>query len=275
MYIQIITMAIKAKRKRETNFVFSLLGYEERLRMDKALKLTTEKINELFGIDDSWKAPEKLMKILFDRDRREKMFREFLKIESDLSYDWFYMYFQEEAADRAKKKQDFTPLSVSRLMAELVGNAHGTTYDCASGTGGLTIQQWWHDCLQETPWTYKPSKHLYWCEDLSDRAVPFLLFNLLIRGTNAVVIHCDVLTRKAKGVFFIQNDNDDYLHFSTLNVLPYTDFVAKELMVTWTDFRYPKHIESRIIPKHVAGSGIYQSMTKGVKQNAGVATETK
>lgn len=45
------------------------------------MKLTTSKINELFDVDDSWQAPDALMKILFDRERREKMFREFESIE--------------------------------------------------------------------------------------------------------------------------------------------------------------------------------------------------
>lgn len=224
------------------------------------MKLTTEKINELFGIDDPWKAPDQLMKILFDRERREKMFREFLKIETDVSYDWFYMYFQEESAQRKKMKQDFTPVSISRLLSNIVGGSHGTNYDCASGTGGITIQKWWYDCMQETPLTYKPSEHFYTCEDLSDRALPFLLFNLLIRGTNACVVHCDVLTREAKGAFFIQNENDDCLQFSSLNVLPYTDFNARELGVSWADKRYQEHIESHVIPAHVAKTRIYNAL---------------
>ncbi|MBP3038083.1 SAM-dependent DNA methyltransferase [Bacillaceae bacterium Marseille-Q3522] len=239
------------------------------------MKLTTKKINELFGIDDPWKAPDKLMEILYDRERRETMFREFLKIESDISYDWFYMYFQEEAAQRVKQKQDFTPVSIGRLLSELLGHTGGTNYDVCSGTGGLTIQKWWYDCLQETPITYLPSKHFYWCEDLSDRAIPFLLFNLLIRGMNAVIVHCDVLSRLAKGAFFIQNECDDFLHFSSLNVLPYTDFVAKELQVTWADFRYQEHIESHIMPRHVAESEVYQFMAKGGKFGARDAVEKK
>lgn len=235
------------------------------------MKLTTKKINELLGVADTWNAPNELMRILLDRDRREKMFREFLKIEPDVSYDWFYMYFQEEYAERVKKKQDFTPVSISLLMSKLVENHKGVTYDCACGTGGLTIQKWWHDCLTKSQLTYKPSDNLYWCEDLSDRAIPFLLFNLLIRGMNAVVIHCDVLTRDAKGVFFIQNDNDDHMQFSALNVLPYNDFVAKELEVMWTEFRYPKHIESNSIPQHIAKSEVYQFMKKGENQEARAA----
>lgn len=237
------------------------------------MKLTTEKINELFGVDDSWKAPGELMGILFDRERREKIFREFIKIEPDVSYDWFHMYFQDEAAERTKKKQDFTPKSVSGLLSQIVGSECGTTYDCASGTGGLTIQKWWDDCLKDTFMLYKPSNYLYWCDELSDRAMPFLLFNLLIRGMNAVVIHGDALTKESKGAFFIQNENDDSLQFSTLNVLPYTDFVAKELSVIWTDFRYPKHIESNVTPIHVANSSVYQTMKAWGKQNVRVAVD--
>jgi hypothetical protein len=206
------------------------------------VKLTTEKINELFGIDDPWKAPDALMKILFDRKRRENMFREFLKIETDVSYDWFYQYFQDETADRKKLKQDFTPISIGQLLSKLTGGA--ASYDCAAGTGGLTIQKWQNDRIKKTPFTCKPSDHFYTCEDLSDRAIPFLLFNLLIRGMNACVIHGDVLTREAKGAFFVQNDKDDYLRFSSLNVIPYSNFAARQLSVKWTDFRYPEHIEN-------------------------------
>lgn len=236
------------------------------------MNLTTEKINELFGIDDPWKAPDALMKILFIRELREEMFRKFLEIETDMSFDWFYMYFQDEAADRRKLKQDFTPVSIGKLLSEIVSGEHGENYDCAAGTGGLTIQKWQNDRIKETPFTYKPSEHFYTCEDLSDRAIPFLLFNLLIRGMNACVIHCDVLTREAKGAFFIQNDKDDYLQFSSLNVMPYSDFAAQELGVTWAEKRYPEHIESLEVPKHVTESEAYKALTGGLK-NAGVTSD--
>lgn len=234
-------------------------------------KFTTEKINEILGVDDSWKAPDRLMEILFDRDKRESVFREFLKIDSDVSYDWFHMYFQDEAADRNKKKQDFTPKSVSRVLSKLVGDGPGMKYDSASGTGGLTIQTWWDDCLKDSFMLHKPSNYIYFCEELSDRALPFLLFNLLIRGTNAVVVQCDILSRKAKGAFFIQNDNDDTLQFSSLNVMPYSEDVANFLSVTWTDFRYQSYIESQDIPNHILNTEVYKAMTKGTDNVANIS----
>lgn len=211
-----------------------------------------KQINELIGIKESYQAPEALMRILFDKERREKVFMEFLQLfEHDVSYDWFHEYFQDEHADRKSKKQDFTPQSVATLLTKLVGDEKNNTYEGCAGTGGITIAKWNNDRMKHSPFDYRPSWYLYTCEELSDRALPFLLFNLLIRGMNAVVIHCDVITRKAYGAFFVQNDHDDHFKFSSLNVLPYTDVVAEELAITWEEERYEELVESEGIPRHV------------------------
>jgi type I restriction-modification system DNA methylase subunit len=210
-------------------------------------------VNELLGINESYKAPDRLMQILFDRERRESLFQEFLTaFNYDVSYDWFHEYFMDEHADRRNKKQDFTPQSIAKLVTSLVGdNYDGLHYEPCAGTGGMTIAAWNRDRMQHSPFDYRPSWYVYHCEELSDRALPFLLFNLAIRGMNAVVVHCDVLSRKAYGAFFIQNENDDHLQFSTINVLPYTDSMAKYLAVTWAEQRYKSHVESPGIPRHI------------------------
>jgi type I restriction-modification system DNA methylase subunit len=192
------------------------------------------------GITESYKAPETILKILYDRERREKVFSEFLKLyKHDVSYDWFHEYFEDEHADRKKKKQDFTPDSVSNVIARLTGGKKGMVYEVAAGTGGMTIRKWWSECLQETPFRYIPSEHFYMCEELSDRAIPFLLFNLMIRGMNAAVAHCNTLSRKCKGIFFIDNKKDDLLSFSNLNLMPYSKQVEDYFNVKFNDFRYP------------------------------------
>lgn len=211
----------------------------------------TEKINELLGIDDSYKAPEALMSILYSRQRREKLFRDFLPLFNyDVNFDWFHEYFQDEHADRKNKKQDFTPKSVATLLSALVGESNNT-YEACAGTGGITISKWHHDRLQTNPFDYCPSDYLYVCEELSDRAIPFLLFNLLLRGMNAIVVHCDVLSREAKGVFFIQNDFDDHLKFSSLNLMPYTETIENEFSVKFTENKYDPIRESEEIPAHL------------------------
>ncbi|MGE6488494.1 N-6 DNA methylase [Paenisporosarcina sp. NPDC076898] len=216
----------------------------------------TKKINELLGIDDSYKAPEALMKMLRDKDKREKVFMEFLQLfDFDVSYDWFHEYFQDEHADRKNKKQDFTPVSVARLLVELMNDPeidNWTRYEPCAGTGGITIQAWQKDRMNHSPFDYKPSWYVYHCEELSDRCIPFLLFNCMIRGMNAIVVHCDVLSRKSKGCFFVQNEKDDHMMFSSLNVMPYTQEVADFLKVEWDDgIMYEPLVESEEFPRHL------------------------
>lgn len=138
--------------------------------------LTTEIINELIGIKESYQASDALMKILFDKGKREKMFRAFLEIDWHLDRDWFHAYFEEEHANKKKYAQDFTPDSISKLLSVIVGPS-SKNLDVAAGTGSLMIQKWNHDRMSMSPLEYKPSMFFYQCEELSDRALPFLLFN--------------------------------------------------------------------------------------------------
>jgi hypothetical protein len=79
---------------------------------------------------------------------------------------------------------------------------------------------------------------------MSDRAIPFLVFNMAIRGVNAVIVHCDSLSRESVGVFYIQNDDDNAFTFSSVNIMPYSEAMEKEFNVLFTDKRYPAHVES-------------------------------
>ena len=194
-------------------------------------------INKLIGVKESYQAPDALMTILYDKERREALARSLLPLFNyDVSKDWFHTYFQDEHADRKKKKQDFTPGEVADLTARLTGVGFSRC-DIAAGTGGLTIKTWHNDRLKHTPFDYRPSYYLYHCEELSDRALPFLLFNLAIRGMNATVLHGDTLSRRGvKGVFFIQNDYDETNRFSSINLMPYNDAVRKAFGISsWAD----------------------------------------
>ena len=126
-------------------------------------KFTQEVVNNILGIDDSYKAPEKLMTILFDKEKREKVFKQFLEIEYDVSYDWFHDYFQEEHAQRKTHKQDFTPNSIGTLLSALMADneRNGMTLDVAAGSGGFTIKKWNDDRMTMSPLVYKTSKFFY------------------------------------------------------------------------------------------------------------------
>ena len=216
------------------------------------VKFDVKTVNDLLGIDDAFKAPGRLMEILSEREEREKLFRNFLKIDTNLEYDWFHEYFEAEQAERKTKKQDFTPNTVAKLANSIVSEPGQTDYyEMAAGTGGMMIARWVYnvkedpafehkrkdsmvnDVLTSSIFTYDPQAYWYHLEELSDRAIPFLLFNAAIRGINAVVIQCDSLSRKAKQAFYVKSDNKDFLAFSDILEIPKTDDFAKFLDVEW------------------------------------------
>ena len=55
--------------------------------------LSVATINKIIGVDESFLAPIELQKILNDSTKRVKVFREFLKHENNLNFDWFTDYF--------------------------------------------------------------------------------------------------------------------------------------------------------------------------------------
>ncbi|WP_248706875.1 HsdM family class I SAM-dependent methyltransferase, partial [Convivina praedatoris] len=139
---------------------------------------------KLIDVKESYQAPIKLEKIMLDSEQRTKLFDSFLAEQSDLSFDWFTEFFQTEQADRKDKKQDYTTDGIATVASELLGSTTSNADICA-GTGGLTIKRW-----RDNP------DARYYCEEFSDRAIPFLLFNLAIRNIDGIVWHGDSLTRE-------------------------------------------------------------------------------
>lgn len=213
---------------------------------------SVKEINELLGVNDAYKAPQKVMDVMLDDKKREEMFKRFLKVETDVSRDWFREYFQKEQAERKSKKQDFTPDSVANLLNDLISKdnkENNIYYEPAAGTGSILVAKWQKDVtynpvaslqslvqlLTSPDMPYDPRAYWYQAEELSDRALPFLIFNMAIRGMNGVAIQCDSLTRKATHAYFIRNNTSNYLAFSEVIELPKTDEFAKELNVIWVD----------------------------------------
>ena len=180
------------------------------------MMLSTEQINNLLGIDESYQASFKLAEILDNRDARIKVFDSFLKLEQDLSFDWFTNYFQEEHSNRKDRKQDFTPNGVTDLASKLLGSFESNADICA-GTGGLTIKRW-----------TKNKNGQFYCEEYSDRAMPFLLFNLMIRNSNGIVVHGDALTQEHKHVYKLVS-GDRFSELEELDSLP--KFIADTVIM--------------------------------------------
>ena len=134
---------------------------------------------------------------------------------------------------------------------KLIGNNGHQYFEPTAGTGALLVDRWNNDRLKESIFTYEPSHYFYEVEELSDACIPFLLFNILIRGMNAIVIHGNSLTRDIKQVYFCQNDKNDFMQFSSLNIMPHSDIVKHEFNINrWIDDPI-NHIESIEYPDYL------------------------
>lgn len=187
--------------------------------------------------------------IVLDKERRENFYRGCVKVDPQcVEEDTFRQYFEEFAAERKSNQQDFTPQSITKLMAKLTNSndkysTGWTAYDCAAGTGAMILSKWKKERDKYFPWDYRPHNYLYFCQELSDITIPYLIHNLALRGMNAIVVHGDTLERTANQIYFIQNAKDDPLQFSSVNVMPHTDQIKDFFDISeWTQAQID-HIE--------------------------------
>ncbi len=172
--------------------------------------LTRERVHEIFGIKESYKLPDKIMELIFQdpdylyeslkSEDMELIFQdpdylyESLKSE-DMRVDFFRDYFQDEQGDRNALKQDFTPDSICEIVARIV-KEHGhpqTIADMCAGTGSLTIHM--HKFFPDAE---------KFCYEVSERTVPFLLLNMMIRNMAGWLVHGDLLTGKIQKVYKLE-----------------------------------------------------------------------
>ena len=147
------------------------------------LKELTSRICDLFGCVSVDTLPDKIMFALFSQNST-LYFEKYKELCPDLTVDWLQRVYQFYHADRKEKKQDYTPVSLAKLVSFLsYMPSEKLVYDCCCGSGALTIQKW---C------TNPDLKFV--CEELDERVIPILLFNLCIRNIEATVINKDILS---------------------------------------------------------------------------------
>ncbi|QDR72928.1 SAM-dependent DNA methyltransferase [Limosilactobacillus reuteri] len=146
------------------------------------LKELTEKTLVLFNSKNTAELIKKLPSYWNDNDTKTK----FKELVGDLSIDWLQKIFQYYEADRKDKKQDYTPTTLAKLMANLtLRNNEKHITDMCAGSGALTIQCWNinHDIEAE-------------CLEFDKKVIPILLFNLAVRNIKATVYQMDVLQQE-------------------------------------------------------------------------------
>ena len=158
---------------------------------------------DALGVSESYQVPDAMMKALGDPQKRHELFELYLS-EFSLNDDPVNILFQEEHGDRDKFKQDYTPPELARLVAELAAQnfrsaAPEAIADLCAGTGTLTLA-----CLKKFPHAY------YHCEEVTARAIPFLLFNLAIRGVSGEVFQQDVLMREVTASWRLIPDGNGF-----------------------------------------------------------------
>lgn len=196
----------------------------------------TEIICAILDVDEPYQVPAKVMDVVTS-DMRDSVYDAFLAaFDYDVSYDWFHQFYEDENAERKKNKQDFTPDCLARLASELVGHGDGVVYEPSAGTGGMLIARWDIERKRNHPFDYTPDMQWFVAEDMSDRAIPFLLFNLSIRGCNANVLHIDSLSRRCKAAYLVENARNDMMAFSDVIELPQNEMCMQAFNVReWVD----------------------------------------
>lgn len=243
-------------------------------------KLDKKTINKLIGIEEDYQAIDRMYEIVMDKNKREAMFNKFLTVETDLSYDWFRKYFEEVQAERKSQKQDFTPDSVSDIIYALLNTENNfakgkAQYEPCAGTGSIFVNHWYQDrCFdpagkntkvgkifskmsKDIPeinkeffdsfaslYTYEPNNYTYVLEEKSEATIPFLLFNMAIRGASGYVFHMDTLTRECKHIYFVYNEKNDLMNFSDITeITPDNERANKELRRQGFDYIWTKNAE--------------------------------
>lgn len=151
------------------------------------LSALTKAFQNMIGADGD--LPEAVLRTLMSPAKDDTLSAYVDMVGGDLQTDELQKIFQYYYADRKEKMQDYTPKSIAKLCAAATDTGGTVVYDLCAGSGALTIQKWAHS----------PNK-TFICEELDERVIPLLLFNMAVRNMGGYVLNRNALTLKfAKG----------------------------------------------------------------------------
>lgn len=127
--------------------------------------------------------PKAVLRTLLSQNKNSAL-EDYMKlIDGDLQTDELQKIFQYYYADRKEKCQDYTPKSIAKLCAVQTRTNGDVVYDLCAGSGALTIQKWAEN-----------KDKTFICEELDERVIPILLFNMAVRNMSGYVINRNALT---------------------------------------------------------------------------------
>lgn len=167
-------------------------------------------------VGESGDFSEMVLSALMSSDKNDVLSSYVDLVGGDLQTDELQKIFQYYYADRKEKMQDFTPKSIANLCAACTETKGEIVYDLCAGSGALTIQKW----------VQSPRK-TFICEELDERVIPLLLFNLAVRNMGGYVINRNALTLEfSKGYKLLPGSR-----FSSIEEIGQApDFLADEVI---------------------------------------------
>lgn len=148
-------------------------------RMANTINVT--KFKELTRSNETVEVPNNLLNILLS-PCKNGLLESIIEIGVDMSEDFLRTFFEEEHAERVTNKQDFTPESITTLIAGL--QKKGDNYfETAAGIGGLVIAQW-----------VANNDIVVNLEEVSGVTIAYLLLNMSIRNISGTVKHANSIT---------------------------------------------------------------------------------
>lgn len=147
-------------------------------------ELSCNDINELEDYILRSIADEEMLKHLMETLKLHKI---------DAEENPLQRFYQFYFARREEFSQDFTSLSIAKLLANFI-KTDGDILDICSGFGQLSVQ---HN-------NNSPYDNHYFAEELDDKIIPWLLVNLAFHNVNAGVKHVNALTRDEKANYIVE-----------------------------------------------------------------------
>lgn len=160
-----------------------------------------------------------LMKIVLNHN--EDFYNKYLEIIDDTK-DWIQALWQYYEADRADKKQDYTPKSLCKLVSALAGECK-TVYDCCGGSGALTIQMLKDRYIENV-----------YIEELDENVIPYLLFNLCLHNASGFVLNGNVLTKDKMKAYrlFRGTKYSEVIEIQDLNILKDVENIPLDVSIS-------------------------------------------
>ena len=191
------------------------------------LKEFTNKLLKTLNIQDVSELPNTLIKTIGNKKELSKLIKAYDKLTKDDDFDYLQGLYEFWLSDREGLSQDYTPKSLSKLVAMLSNHENeNIIYDMCCGMGSLTLEK------------FKSHEQCsYILKELDTTVLPFLLFKLCYNKVNCKVYTEDVLFDKRVKEYTVQ---DGLL----VNVLPNAD-VKVDTVISNPPFNL--HLEKTVI----------------------------